>query len=107
MQERRASPRHEVHIAGKIISPDMTCVTDCTIRSFSENGALVHTPAPTTVPSKVYLWQRCTGTVFDCQVRWQKNGNQFGLQFIDISGRALRRALIEKYASEAARPKAV
>jgi hypothetical protein len=76
----------------------MTYCVDCTIRDLSETGALVSTTAPERVPSKVFLWQKETGVLFECEVRWQKAERLFGLRFVDVCGRTQRRALIERFA---------
>jgi hypothetical protein len=94
MTDRRAYPRHAVRIDGKLVSPDMNCSLDVVITDLSEDGALVRTFAPATFPDRGYLWQARTGTLFECQIRWRKNGKLFGLRFIDTSGRARRRTLI-------------
>jgi hypothetical protein len=98
--ERRQSPRYELRLNGRILSPDMSFGAECTIRDLSETGALVSTPVPERLPSRVYLWQVQTGMLFECEVRWQKFDKLFGLRFIDICGRAQRRAVIERFAFE-------
>ena len=98
--ERRKFPRYELKLSGRILSPDMTFGAECTIRNLSETGAFISTAAPERLPSRVYLWQVQTGALFECEVRWQKFEKLFGLRFIDICGRAQRRALIERFAFE-------
>ncbi|HXF53134.1 MAG TPA: PilZ domain-containing protein [Hyphomicrobiaceae bacterium] len=98
--ERRKFPRYELRLNGRILSPDMSYGVECAIRDMSETGALVSTEAPERLPSRVYLWQPQTGSLFECEVRWQKFDKLFGLRFIDICGRSQRRMLIERFAFE-------
>lgn len=100
MDPSRSFPRHQVQIAGKILSPDMYCSADCTIRNISEDGAFVTTTKPVSIPDRVYLWQDKTKVVMECEVRWRKHGKLFGLHFTDIAGRAARRALVDKFRTE-------
>jgi|GEM_PF-1176819 len=98
--ERRKLPRYELRLNGRILSPDLSYGVGCAIRDMSETGALVSTDAPEQLPSRVYLWQPHTGSLFECDVRWQKFDMLFGLRFIDVCGRAQRRALIDRFAFE-------
>jgi hypothetical protein len=94
MTYTRTSPRHQVKIEGKIMSPDMSCFFDCVIKDLSEGGAQVWTPGTSALPTRVYLWQDRTKTLFECEVRWRKL-NLMGLRFLDASYRAKARALLE------------
>ena len=96
--DRRELSRHEVQLNGRILSCDMTFSVECAIRDLSETGALVSTTAPERLPAKVFLWHKETGALFECAVRWHKADMLFGLHFLDICGRAQRRALIEHFA---------
>lgn len=94
MQEKRAFPRHDVEIEGRLIFADGACVLECVIIDISEDGARVKTALDVQAPERVYLWQAKTATVFDCEVRWQEH-KLVGLSFVDICGRQMRRTLIE------------
>lgn len=95
MRDNRASPRHQVRINGKILSPDGSCTVDCVVKDISEGGALVNVRSNVVLGSRVYLWQAETGTLFECDVRWRKL-DHVGLHFIDIASRAKVRALIDR-----------
>jgi hypothetical protein len=89
----RVYTRHQVKIDGKIMSPDLSCFSDCVIKDISEGGAMVTTPTAVALPDRVYLYQERTKTVFECEVRWRKL-NLIGLRFIDATARAKSRAII-------------
>jgi hypothetical protein len=109
MHERRAFPRYQVSVAGKLVSPDMSCCVDIEIRDLSEDGAFVSSKVPVSLPDRIYLWEAKRGTIFECAVRWRRLDRFFGLQFTDSASRARRRALIEAATSPslADRPQAV
>jgi hypothetical protein len=94
MQEKRAFPRLDVEIEGRLIFADGNCVLDCVIIDISEAGARINTALDVVAPPRVYLWQAKTATVFECEVRWQER-KLIGLLFVDICGRQMRRSLIE------------
>ena len=100
MNDNRTSSRHAVQIAGKLMSPDMSCCIDVVIRDLSEDGALVSASAPAHFPERGYLWQARTRTLFECRVQWRKHDRLFGLRFTDVSGRETRRALIAACSGE-------
>lgn len=102
MLNNRAFPRHQVRINGKILSPDGSHTVDCVVKDISEGGALVNVPPNMMLPSRVYLWQAETGTLFECDVRWRKL-DLVGLHFIDIASRSKVRALIDRCSSGAPR----
>jgi PilZ domain len=91
----RASPRHQVSIVGKMLTPDLSVFVDCIVRDISADGAMVEVPCNATVPGKVYLWQSKTWTIFECDVKWRKPG-QIGLHFIDVASRSKSLAVIEQ-----------
>jgi hypothetical protein len=95
MQEKRASRRYQTLIAGKLIAPEMRSVADVTIRDMSEGGALVASASMLTVPDRVYLWEAASGTLLECEVRWQKFGRLFGLRFSDQLSSARRHDLVQ------------
>jgi hypothetical protein len=103
MDSRRAFPRFEVRIRGKLMWADGTCSRDCAIYDLSEDGARIDTGVLTNVPDKVDLFEGKTGNIFECRVRWRKY-EQIGLQFVDVCNRAKRRALIERHRLAMASP---
>jgi hypothetical protein len=96
METRRAFPRFEVRIRGKLMWADGESSKDCVIYDLSEDGARIDTGVLTNVPDKVDLFEGKTGNIFECRVRWRKH-EQIGLQFVDVCNRAKRRALIERH----------
>lgn len=106
MDDRRERPRYEVQIAGKLMSTDMSFCVDVAIEDLSENGALVHALAPIDlVPSRVYLWQAQTRTLFECVVQWRKSPHVLGLKFADTTSQQRRRSLLESATSVLRREK--
>jgi hypothetical protein len=89
MFQERASPRREVAIEGKLMSPDLATEIECVIKDVSEGGALVATGDGVNVPDRVYLWQAETRATIECQVRWRKPGLA-GLKFSDPKAPAVR-----------------
>jgi hypothetical protein len=107
MQDQRAFPRHRVEIPGKLISPHSPFSVDCRVANLSQDGALVTASLEAALPKRLYLWQAETGTLFQCEVRWQRQ-REIGLRFVDVAGRPWRAALIERCcASEYARSRIV
>jgi len=94
-KERRAVVRHEVRADGRLLFVDQPCFVECTIRNISEDGALLSMLASVALPPVVLLWERRTGAIHECEVRWRK-GRSIGVHFTDVFGRAARRAVIEK-----------
>ncbi|MBX9590262.1 MAG: PilZ domain-containing protein [Hyphomonadaceae bacterium] len=94
-KERRAAPRYEVRADGRLLFVDQPCFVECTIRNISEDGALLSMLVSVAVPPVVLLWERRTGAIHECEVRW-RNGRSIGVRFIDVWGRAARRAVLEK-----------
>lgn len=93
MENRRAHPRREVRIDGKLILAEGARTLDCVILDLSEGGARVSVSVEMDLPEKVYLWQSDTDTVFDCEVRWRE-ARYIGLRFVDTCGRQKRRRLL-------------
>jgi hypothetical protein len=93
-QERRAFPRYQVRMGGKLIAPDMSTCVEVAIHDLSEDGAFVISKTPAQLPERVYLWESYAGTLFECAVRWRKRDKLFGLHFPDSAGRPRRRTLI-------------
>jgi hypothetical protein len=74
---------------------------DCTIRDISLDGARVETSSAAAAPDVVFLLESASGNLFECQVRWRRD-SEMGLHFIDVGGRAMRRALIQEHTTGAA-----
>jgi hypothetical protein len=62
MTNRRADPRFEVRIPGKLMWANGAASKDCTIRDLSEGGARVDTIVYTEVPATVDLFEARTAT---------------------------------------------
>jgi len=56
MDNRRADPRSEVRIPGKLMRANGALGKECTIQDLSEGGAKVDTTVFTSVPDKVDLF---------------------------------------------------
>jgi len=89
-----------------VIFADGSCALDCVIRDISDGGCRVECSLAMPLPERVFLALAQTADVFDCGVRWQI-GKVAGLQFIDICGRQLRRALVGAEKPAPARPSRV
>jgi hypothetical protein len=98
--ERRAHVRHAVSLEGELIWPGGTQRQPCTIRDISLDGARIATEPPVNAEENIFLHEHASGTLFECQIRWQR-GSEMGLFFIDVGSRAARRALIEQHATQA------
>lgn len=101
MFQERTFSRYEVAIQGKIMSPDLAHSFGCVIKDVSEGGALVAIENGAEVPDRIYLWQKQTGTIIECQVRWRKPGLA-GLKFADANAPAVR--ALTRICTSAARP---
>ena len=101
MIERRANVRHAVSLAGELIWSGGAVRRDCTIRDISLDGARVETTSDVATPDELFLLESVSANLFECQVRWRRD-SQIGLHFVDVGGRAMRRALIHRHASEPA-----
>lgn len=95
LADRRLVLRHQVRREGRLLFVEPPCFAECTIQNISEDGALLHLIALGPIPRLVLLWERKTGAIHECQVRWRK-GRTVGLRFTDVWGRAARRAALEK-----------
>jgi hypothetical protein len=97
MQERRASPRSAVRIKVRVVICDG--VFDATMVNVSQGGVRLIVDKRRCLPSRLYLWITKVVTLFQCEVRWQRE-NAVGLQFIDVSGQSLQRAMLSACISE-------
>ena len=95
---RERSAHRLISIDGKIIGRGINI--DCVIRDISEDDAVVSTAMPADVSGKIYLWERSTTAIFECDIRWQSKSSLFALDFSDDGGKARRRALVEKVLNE-------
>jgi hypothetical protein len=93
MQDRRVHPRFDVEIDGRLIVPGDSRLHDCTILDLSEGGARITLTAARDLPTTVYLWEKRSGTVFECEVRW-RGEHSAGLRFVDTCGRRTRDRLL-------------
>jgi hypothetical protein len=66
----RASPRHRVLKAAKIIFDDWAAI-DCQIRDVSETGAQIKTSGTTSLPHKFKLLMVAEHTIRPVQVAWK------------------------------------
>ncbi len=89
MFQERATPRHEVLVEAKIMSPDLASCIACVINEVSDGGARITIAEEVKLAGSVYLWQAETGTTIECQVNWRKPGS-VGLQFARPNAPAVR-----------------
>jgi hypothetical protein len=94
--ERREHDRYDVSLAGELIWDGGASRQRCTIRDISLDGARVDTGFFVAVPQRVFLLDKGTANLFECEVRWHHK-EKIGLFFIDIGSRANRRSLIKWY----------
>jgi PilZ domain len=94
-----AHVRHDVSLAGELFWNGGGERRRCTIRDISLDGARIDTGFFVSVPTEVYLLEEGSGTLFECQVRWQQ-AEQMGLYFIDTTSASARRALIQQHAKK-------
>jgi hypothetical protein len=79
-------------MVGKIVARGINI--DCVICDLSESAAIVSTTCSVGMPSKVYLWQRSSATVFECDVQWRKDPDLFGLKFCEDVGKIAHRSTV-------------
>jgi hypothetical protein len=93
--ERREFSRHQVRKNGKIVFVDQPFFVECIIRNISQDGALLSLLIPVVLPQEVLLWEEKTGRSYECLIRWRRD-HMVGVHFIDVRGRAERRALFDR-----------
>jgi hypothetical protein len=93
LNDSRAHPRVETHLAGRLLSLDGRCNYDCTITDVSEGGARVTCWAFGLMPARLFLFVARTSDLFESEVRWRRDG-ELGLRFIDAVPRSTRKVLI-------------
>jgi hypothetical protein len=93
LRDNRAHPRFAARLAGRLLSLDGRCNFECTILDASEGGARASTPEFGLIPTRVFLSLTKTGEIFECEVRWRRDG-ELGLRFIDSAAREDRKALL-------------
>lgn len=81
VDERRAS-RKRTLLGGKVIYGDDNRVRDCTIRDISETGARIALARGEVIPTRVFLMDRRTASVYEARVTWIK-APDFGLSFVN------------------------
>jgi hypothetical protein len=92
--DNRAHPRVETRLKGRLLSLDGRCNYNCVVIDVSEGGARVSTAEFGLVPTGVFLFLANSGDIFECDVRWRREG-QVGLAFIDGVPRSMRKALLD------------
>ena len=78
---QRKHARHKVLKDGKIISSNMTCVTDVRIRDMSATGALIQLPANIHLPESFSLLVVNDRQLYSAIVRWRKRDTA-GIEFL-------------------------
>ena len=101
LNDNRAHPRFEARLKGRLLSLDGRCNYNCLVVDVSEGGARAATSEFGLVPNRVFLILATNSDMFDCDVRWRRDG-EVGLRFIDIVSRSTRSALLRLCAVEPA-----
>jgi EAL domain-containing protein (putative c-di-GMP-specific phosphodiesterase class I) len=78
---QRRHPRQRVLKDGKIISANMSCVTDVKIRDMSASGALIRIPTGTNLTESFSLLIVSERKLYSAAVRWRK-GETIGIEFV-------------------------
>jgi hypothetical protein len=94
MQNNRAHLRFQVDREGKILTLDGSCNYNCTIQDISEGGARVTTHIFRELPTKIFLFDKKSGKLFECEVRWQRDW-AVGVRLVDTPARSHRRILLD------------
>ncbi len=94
-RDRRTCLRQSMRKDGKILFVDQPFFLECAIRNISDDGALLTLLVNYPLPRAILLWQENSHTIFECEVCWRRD-LLVGVRFLDICGRTLRRALLEK-----------
>lgn len=95
--EKREHLRYDVSLPGELIWDGGASRQRCTIRDISLDGARVDTGFFVAVPPRLFLLEKSSSNLFECEVRWHQK-EKIGLFFIDVGTRATRRALIREHA---------
>src|SRR5690349_14462005 len=82
---------------GRIVARGIN--VDCVIWDISEDAAIVSTTSCVHMPSKVYLWERSSTAVFECDMQWRKDPDLFGLKFCADPGKTAHRSRVTKNVS--------
>jgi hypothetical protein len=99
VNENRAHPRFQARLKGRLLSLDGRCNYNCVVSDVSEGGARVSTAEFGLVPTRVFLLLVNSGDIFECDVRWRREG-EIGLRFIDAVPCSMRKALLNLSAVE-------
>jgi len=100
INNNRADTRFQARLEGRLLSLDGHCNYKCVVIDVSEGGARASTAEWGLVPNKVFLFLAETGDIFECDLRWRREG-EVGLCFIDSVGRSRRKALLTLCTREA------
>jgi hypothetical protein len=93
--DRRAHPRQDLRKDGKIVFVDQPFFVECAIRDISDGGALLTLLVNYPLQRTILLWREDSNAIFECEVRWRRD-LLVGVHFLDVCGRRLRQALLEK-----------
>ncbi len=91
--EKRAHPRFETRVNGRLLSLDGRCNFDCTIIDISEGGVRAMTDKFGLLPNRVFLFMASSGDFRECNVRWRRDG-EAGLRFVDVVSHSMRKELL-------------
>ena len=80
VQERRREPRQRALKTGKIVFNNRGSVIDCTVRNFSDQGAMLLIADPFGIPDAFTLHLESGAVTRDCRVIWREE-RQLGVAF--------------------------
>jgi hypothetical protein len=73
--DQRAAARRRVLLGAKVVEPDGTFSTDCTIRNMTDAGAGLRLPSSVPVGDSVYLIELRTGATHQVKVEWRRDAD--------------------------------
>ena len=94
MLNRRAEPRFDASLPGRLISLDGRYNVRCTVSSVSASGARLAAVSFGDVPERVYLLVKPNGDMFECQIRWRQPGQMGVRLFLDLPRQSERKTLL-------------
>ena len=68
MKDRRALARQKVDFNAKLIFVDAARALDCNVVDMTPDGARLELFAALELPERIYLWERRTNPIFECNV---------------------------------------
>jgi hypothetical protein len=71
--DQRAATRRRVLLGAKVVEPDGTFSTDCTIRNVTDAGAGLRIPSSVPVGDNVYLIELRSGITHQVKVEWRRD----------------------------------